>query len=159
MKTQKKELVQQLLESLAPQLSSVISADQKTPKGVLKTVHHLADQLLRMRAKEEKRAAKAATLAPKEAKQKLTDELVAVLDAHFAAETLEEKASHLLVETAEELASKLTKLRSKQAQANKKKTDLPTEPEQEEAAPATTNKRTTRTAAKAASSVADAPAS
>jgi len=156
MKTQKKELVQQLLESLAPQLSSVVPADQKPAKGLLKTVHHLADQLLRLRAKQEKRAAKAAALVPKEAKQKLTDELAAVLDAHFAGDALEGKTNELLTETAEELAGKITKLRNKQA---KKKV---TQPVAEEPATETADaaaKRSSRRSKNAAPAVADASAS
>jgi len=116
MKAKKKELVNDLLVTLASQLSGIAPADQKTPKGVQKAIRHLAAELLRARSKEEKRLAKAATLKPKEVKQRLTDELVAVLDAHFAEDVLEARASQLLTETAAELADKLTKLRGKQAQ-------------------------------------------
>jgi len=136
MKTLKKELVNELLAALAPQLSDVVPAGQKPPKGLLKTVRHLAEQLLRARMKQEKRAARAATLPPKEAKQKLTDELSAVLDAHFEEEVLAEKEMQLLTETAEELAGKLTKLRSKQARRNKK--DSASAAETAEASSATT---------------------
>jgi hypothetical protein len=119
MKTKKKELVNELLVVLAPQLSGLVPAKQETPKAFVKAVRLLADQLLRMRAKQEKLAAKA-VLTPKKAKQKLTDELTAVLATHFSDEPLEEEASRLLNETAEELAVKLTKLHTRQVQKSKK---------------------------------------
>jgi hypothetical protein len=119
MKTKKKELVNDLLVVLAPQLSGIVPAGQEPPKAFVKAVRLLADQLLRLRAKQEKLAAKT-VLTPKKAKQKLTDELTAVLATHFSDEPLEEEANRLLTETAEELAGKLTKLHSKQAQKSKK---------------------------------------
>ncbi|MBO0356968.1 hypothetical protein J0X19_03335 [Hymenobacter sp. BT186] len=113
MKAKKQELVATLLEALAPQLSLVVPAGHKTPKPLLKTVRQLAEQLVRVRNKQ---ASKAGSPKPKELRQKLTDELVAVLDAHFAEDVLAEQENKVITETAEELAAKLTKLRSKQTQ-------------------------------------------
>ncbi|WP_022821880.1 hypothetical protein [Hymenobacter norwichensis] len=114
MKAKKQELIAALLEALTPQLSLVVPAGHKTPKALLKTVRQLAEQLARLRDKQEKQAAK--TSNPKEARRKLTDELVAVLDAHFAEDVLAEQENKVITETAEELAAKLTKLRTKQTQ-------------------------------------------
>jgi hypothetical protein len=116
MKAKKQELVAALLEALTPQLSLVVPAGHKTPKALLKTVRQLAEQLARLHNKQEKQATKASSPKPKELRQKLTDELVAVLDAHFAEDVLAEQENKVITETAEELAAKLTKLRTKQTQ-------------------------------------------
>lgn len=113
MKAKKQELVATLLEALAPQLSMVVPTGHKTPKPLLKTVRQLAEQLVRLREKQEKQAGNP---KPKELRQKLTDELIAVLDAHFAEDVLAEQENKVITETAEELAAKLTKLRTKQPQ-------------------------------------------
>lgn len=120
MKAKKQELVATLLEALAPQLNLVVPAGHKTPKPLLKTVRQLAEQLVRLRNKQDKQATKASNPKPKELRQKLTDELVAVLDAHFAEDVLAEQENKVITETAEELAAKLTKLRSKQTQKPQK---------------------------------------
>lgn len=120
MKAKKQELVVTLLGALAPQLSLVVPAGHKPPKAVLKTVRQLAEQLVRLHDKQEKQAAKASSPKPKEMRQKLTDELVAVLDAHFAEDVLAEQENKVIAETAEELAAKLTKLRAKQPQKEQK---------------------------------------
>jgi hypothetical protein len=116
MKAKKQELVATLLEALTPQLSLVVPAGHKVPKPLLKTVRQLAEQLARLQDKQEKQALKNNSPKPKEFRQKLTDELAAVLDAHFAEDVLAEQENKVITETAEELAAKLTKLRTKQIQ-------------------------------------------
>lgn len=114
MKAKKQALVAALLDALTPQISLVVPAGHKTPKALLKTVRQLAEQLARLHDKQEKQATKASSPKPKELRQKLTDELVAILDAHFAEDVLAEQENKVITETAEELAAKLTKLRTKQ---------------------------------------------
>lgn len=116
MKAKKQELVAALLEALVPQLSLVVPSGHKVPKPLLKTVRQLAEQLVRLQDKQEKQATKTNSPKPKELRQKLTDELIAVLDAHFAEDVLVEQENKVITETAEELAAKLTKLRTKQMQ-------------------------------------------
>ncbi|TGD77613.1 hypothetical protein [Hymenobacter wooponensis] len=117
MKPHKQALVQELSQQLAPQLSRVTLPGGKPPKGVLKALYLLAEQLDRAQAKQEKRAANA--LKPKQIKQKLSDELTLVLTTHFSDQELAAKESQLLAETADELAEKLTNVRTKQARKRK----------------------------------------
>lgn len=120
MKIKKQALVVSLLETLAPQLDAVGLTGQKPPKSVLKAVRLLAEQFARLHARHEKRTAKAALLPGQQTRQKLTDELVAVLDAHFAQDVLAAPETALLTETAEELAAKLTKIRARQVKKDRK---------------------------------------
>ena len=145
MKAQKQELTHTLLDLLAPQLSSVVLPGAKLPKALRQAIGRVAEHLVRLQAKQQKRAARAATPTAKQARQQLTGELVAVLDAHFAEDVLAEQETQLLNETAAELATKLTKLRAKQRRQPKEPTDPASEPAQaEEDVTSVPEKRTRR---------------
>jgi hypothetical protein len=78
MKTNKKALVEELTTSLAPYIRSTADAEPRLPKSLEKTVQRLAEQILQLRAKHQK---KASQVAPKVARQALSDELAGLLDS------------------------------------------------------------------------------
>ena len=80
MKTNKKALVEELTTSLAPYIRSTADAGPKLPKSLEKTVQRLAEQILQLRAKHQK---KASQVTPKVARQALSDELAGLLDSHL----------------------------------------------------------------------------
>ena len=153
MKAKKQELVHTLLDVLAPQLRSVVPPGEKMPKALLKSIGHVAEHLVRLRAKQEKRAAQAAAPTAKQQRKQLTEELVAVLDAHFAEDVLAEQETLLLTETAEELATKLTKLRTKQRRQEKEPTGPASEAARAEEGAAPGPEKRTRRRTKALPSV------
>ncbi|MCA8832037.1 hypothetical protein [Hymenobacter pini] len=109
MKAAKKQLLEELSTTLAPHIG--LPAGTKLPKGISKTVQHLADQILRQRAKQEKQR----TTAPaKVARQLLTEQLAGLLDAHLhdsPEQEREEPVTKAIHKTAEQLAGKVAKLR------------------------------------------------
>jgi len=116
MKTNKKALIEELTVSLAPYFSSKPDAEPKLPKSMAKTVERLAEQILQLRTKQQK---KVAQVAPRAARQALTDELAGLLDSHLheAGDEQADKVARVITKTAEQLAGKLTKLRSRSAEA------------------------------------------
>lgn len=127
MKAQRKALVDELLQTLAPHLQGLLKEDQLPGKTLTKTIHQLAEQLLRARAKQQERAQKTLVASPKATQQRLTDTLTAALDTEFAdGDFVGKKAKQAIAETAEHLATTLTKLRRKR----KKKATQP-QPETE----------------------------
>jgi hypothetical protein len=114
MKAQRKALVDELLQTLAPHLQGLLKEDQLPGKTLTKTIHQLAEQLLRARAKQQERAQKAQVTSPKATQQRLTDTLTAALDTEFTdGDFVGKKAKQAIAETAEHLATTLTKLRRK----------------------------------------------
>ena len=114
MKAQRKALIEELLRTLAPHLTSVLPADQKLGRGLQKTIHQLADQLLRARFKQRKQAAQVVSNKSLVAQQ-LTESLTAALDAHLREpEYSGRKATQTIAESAEHLAHKLVKIKHKQ---------------------------------------------
>jgi putative protein kinase ArgK-like GTPase of G3E family len=127
MKAQRKALVEELLQTLAPHLTGLLKEDQLPGKALTKTIHQLAEQLLRARTKQQERANKPQVISPKATQQRLTDTLTAALDTELADSGFAgKKAKQAIAETAEHLATTLTKLRRKR----KKKAAQPeSEPE------------------------------
>jgi hypothetical protein len=114
MKAQRKALVDELLQTLAPHLQGLLKEDQLPGKTLTKTIHQLAEQLLRARAKQQERAQKPQVTSPKATQQRLTDTLTAALDTEFTdGDFVGKKAKQAIAETAEHLATTLTKLRRK----------------------------------------------
>jgi hypothetical protein len=114
MKAQRKALVEELLQTLAPHLQGLLKEDQLPGKTLTKTIHQLAEQLLRARAKQQERAKKPLVATPKATQQRLTDTLTAALDTELADGDFDgKKAKQAIAETAEHLATTLTKLRRK----------------------------------------------
>jgi hypothetical protein len=114
MKAQRKALVEELLQTLAPHLQGLLKEDQLPGKTLTKTIHQLAEQLLRARAKQQERAKKPEVTSPKATQQRLTDTLTAALDTELAdGDFAGKKAKQAIAETAEHLATTLTKLRRK----------------------------------------------
>lgn len=109
MKAAKKQLLEELSSTLAPHIG--LPEGAKLPKGISKTVQHLADQILRQRAKQKKQR----TAAPaKAARQLLAEQLAGLLDAHLhdsPEQEREEPVTKAIHKTAEQLAGKVTKLR------------------------------------------------
>jgi hypothetical protein len=123
MKAQRKALVEELFQTLAPHLQGLLKDDQLPGKTLTKTIHQLAEQLLRARAKQQERAQKVQVASPKATQQRLTDTLTAALDTELAdGDFAGKKAKQAIAETAEHLATTLTKLRRKR----KKKAAQPT---------------------------------
>lgn len=113
MKTQRKALVEELLETLAPHLAGVLNADGHPGKALAKSIQQLAEQLLRARAKQQKRARHPAGPAPQVTEQ-LTATLRTALEADVAGGTyLGKKATKVIEASAEQLAGKLVKLQHK----------------------------------------------
>ena len=109
MKPAKKLLLEELTTTLAPHTG--IAPGAKLPKGMAKTVQHLADQILRQRAKQEKQQ-KAAPA--KIARQLLSEQLAGLLDAHLHDSPEQERQEPVvkaISKTAGQLAGKLTRLR------------------------------------------------
>ncbi|MDU0369653.1 hypothetical protein ACFPAF_04545 [Hymenobacter endophyticus] len=107
MKAAKKLLLDELTTALAPQLPQ----GGKLPKGISNTVQHLADQILRQRAKQEKQRP---AVPAKAARQLLTEQLASLLDAHLydsPEQEREEPLTRAISKTAGQLAEKVTKLR------------------------------------------------
>lgn len=107
MKAAKKLLLDELTTALAPHLPQ----GSKLPKGIGNTVQHLADQILRQRAKQEKQRP---AVPAKAARQLLTEQLAGLLDAHLydsPEQEREEPLTKAISKTAEQLAGKVTKLR------------------------------------------------
>ena len=117
MKTQRKVLIQELLETLAPHLAGTLKADGKPGKALSKSIQQLAEQLLRARAKQHKRATRPASPAPLVTEQQLTATLLTALDADLAGDYAGKKAAKAIEASAEHLAGKLAKLRHKQKKA------------------------------------------
>jgi hypothetical protein len=114
MKAQRKALVEELLQTLAPHLTGLLKEDQLPGKALTKTIHQLAEQLLRARTKQQERANKPQVISPKATQQRLTDTLTAALDTELADSGFAgKKAKQAIAETAEHLATTLTKLRRK----------------------------------------------
>jgi hypothetical protein len=114
MKAQRKALVEELLQTLAPHLQGLLKEDQLPGKTLTKTIHQLAEQLLRARAKQQERAKKPEATSPKATQQRLTDTLTAALDTELAdGDFAGKKAKQAIAETAEHLATTLSKLRRK----------------------------------------------
>jgi hypothetical protein len=114
MKAQRKALVEELLQTLAPHLNGLLKEDQLPGKTLTKTIHQLAEQLLRARAKQQERTQKVQVASPKATQQRLTDTLTAALDTELAdGDFAGKKAKQAIAETAEHLATTLTKLRRK----------------------------------------------
>jgi hypothetical protein len=131
MKAQRKALVEELLQTLAPHLQGLLKEDQLPGKTLTKTIHQLAEQLLRARAKQQDRAKKPEVASPKATQQRLTDTLTAALDTELAdGDFAGKKVKQAIAETAEHLATTLTKLRRKR----KKKAAQPTSSTEADAA-------------------------
>lgn len=146
MKLKNPELVQELLKKLAPQLRQVVPAGQEPSRKLLQAIQQLAVQLERAREKKERQALKALNPSLKKDKQKLTNDLTALLTSHFSEGELAEKETILLTETAHELAEKFTKLRTRHLRKKKDVTPVvPLIPPVDEPAPAKKH-RTPRTA-------------
>lgn len=115
MKPAKKLLLEELTATLTPHVG--LAPGAKLPKGISKTVQHLTDQILRLRAKQEKQR----TVVPaRVARQLLTEQLAGLLDAHLhdsPEQERQEPVTRVISKTAGQLADKLTKLRKLPAPA------------------------------------------
>jgi hypothetical protein len=114
MKAQRKALVEELLQTLAPHLTGLLKEDQLPGKTLTKTIHQLAEQLLRARTKQQERANKPQVISPKATQQRLTDTLTAALDTELAdSDFTGKKAKQAIAETAEHLAKRKPRSQSR----------------------------------------------
>ena len=126
MKAQRKVLFEELLQTLAPHLADVLKQDQKPDKVLPKTIQQLTEQLLRAREKYQKQAKQNHLATPQATQQLLSNTITTALDTELAgSEHTGKKARHVIVASAEHLATKLTKLQNKRAKQESDPTLLP----------------------------------
>lgn len=133
----KKDLLTDLLLALEPQLAAVTPTGKDVPKGVAKALKQLAAQLHAAQAKQARQTQRTAAPAMQ---QRLTEELLAVVQVHLGEDAPTGKAAHRLEEAAEDLATQVTKVRAKHP---------PQAPEPAASTNAPAAKKATRTPARA----------
>ncbi|UYZ61167.1 hypothetical protein [Hymenobacter latericus] len=150
MPSKRKALVAELLAALSPQLTPVVGADNNLPKPIAKLIRQLANQIQRAAEKQSQRAQQSGNSA---AKQKLTDELLLVIQAYLGDEiSADEPLPAQLEQSAVELATRVTKLRGQRPRKPAAPADPPIEslagnaPGQHHPAPAPPRRARTRKA-------------
>jgi hypothetical protein len=134
MKAQRKALVEELLRTLAPHLAGVLKENNLPGKALTKTIHQLAEQLLRAQAKRHKRAQQGVGDTSQATQLRLTDALTTALDDEMADTNFSgkssKKAKRAIADSAGHLAARLAKLRHKHTPKK-----LPAPPDAAAAAP------------------------
>ncbi|KUG09075.1 hypothetical protein [Solirubrum puertoriconensis] len=125
MSTKKKELLADLLSCLSPLIQPITPAGGDVPRGVAKAIRRLAEQIQLQQAKLARREAKA---GPQAARQRLTEELLGVVNTYLGEDApADDRSADRLQQSAAELADKAAKLRARQEKSRAEQSLVPEE--------------------------------